>query len=181
MADTAIAASETEPRKPMRMMLTKALRADALKPTTYARAQLFCLVSNETTFEEVMTPSYWQNHVSTFIRHPHSLVEVVREDSTMDLLLRAVSAKPGMVVMRCLLKFVSNENLGKVDADAVGGRGAPIELPEGYKWTHVPRGDNRGHMIRLPNSEVLVQGMPSKQAAADKAWEHFRAANTPQV
>lgn len=159
--------------------MSPALKPNQLQVAAHARAHLIAIVSNETTYEEVMTPAYWQNHVPVLGQKPFALVEVIREDGSMDLTLRCLSVKPGMALMRCLRKFVVEGKGKKADAAGLDAADTSIELPPGYKHAHVPNGAERGHMIRLPNGEVLVRGGTTKKAVAERAWAHYNEANKP--
>lgn len=159
-------------------------RIRSLDPVRLRRADLerphhVAIVPSDTTFDEVMTPAYWQHHVATLSSRPFGRIEVVREDGTMDLDLRVVKASAGMVLMRCLRKFVDDSNLSKAAAPEAENAEPMPDLPDGYKWAHVPNGANRGHMVRLPNGEVLVQGKATKREAVLAAIAHNAVASTP--
>lgn len=157
------------------------LGAVALKRADLERGSYIAIVPSSTTFEDVMRPSFWQHHAGTLGMlpgaRPFARVEVVREDGTMDLDLRVLQAKQGMVRMLCLRKYLDDSNLTKAADKPADERSADLTLPDGYKWTHVPNGQNKGHMVRLPNGEVLAQGLPNKAAAAARARAHFAEAN----
>lgn len=160
-----------------------ALGPNALRHAQYERAHLFCIVPNETTFEQVMTPSFWRHHVALLsggpTARPFARIEVMRADGTMDLDLRVMSTGPGMAVMRVLRKFVSDENLGK-PPKGVNAGDEKLDFPDGYKGSHAPNARPPGWQVRLnPSGEVLASGLPSKAAAVAKAWDHLKAANTP--
>lgn len=154
-----------------------ALPEFALQRNDIARPVMFAKVKNDVTFEDVMTPAFWRNCVPTFVRHQFSQVHVIREDGTMILELVCISAKPGMAVMHCKYKYVSDANLKATKPKEEGGKG--LQLPPGYKWSHVPNGANAGHMVRLPSGEVLVQGKASKEEAVRAAIAHAEEANSP--
>lgn len=167
-------------KKPARIL---PLGANALRSAPHERAHFFAVVPSETTFDQVMTPGFWGNHVPALsggaTRRPWALVEVVREDGTMDLLLRVIQVKPGMVIMRAIFKYVSDENIGKPAKGAPQPGDDDLVFPDGYKGAHVPRGEVTGWMVRLPNGEVLVKGQPSKKAAVEYAKKHAAEALAP--
>ncbi len=177
--------ADTETKTPKIPARPPALGSMGLRSAPHERAHFFAVVPSNTTFEQVMTPNYWQNHVAALrggaTVRPFALVEVVREDGTMDLLLRVIDCKPGMVTMRCLTKYVSDENMGKPAKGAPQPGDESLKLPDGYKWAHVPNGASRGHMIRLPSGDVLVQGKATKADAVAAAWDHFNVASTPAL
>lgn len=156
-----------------------ALQPVALKRADLERGNYIAIVPSTTTFDDVMTPAFWQHHVRALGDRPFARVEVVREDGTMDLDLRVLKAAPGMVVMRCLRKHLDDSNIATAAADKADDPAVDLSLPDGYKWAHVPKGQNAGHMIRLPTGDVLVQGLPSKAAACARAREHFALASRP--
>lgn len=166
-------ALEKRPARP------KALAPIALKRADLERPHLVAIVPSDTTFDEVMTPAYWQHHVATLSNRPFGRVEVVREDGTMDLDLRVVKASAGMVLMRCLRKYLDDSNLAKTASPEAENAEPMPDLPDGYKWAHVPNGANRGHMVRLPNGEVLVQGKATKREAVLAAIAHHSIASQP--
>lgn len=163
---------------------TPALRPNALRRADLERASYLAIVPNETTFEDVMRPSFWQHHVAALgggpNGRPFSRVEVVREDGTMDLDLRVLQAKTGMVRMLCLRKHLDDSNLTTRPAKAAAEKAdAALELPEGYKWAHVPQGAKRGHMVRLAaTGEVLADSLPTKAAAIAIAVRHKTEADS---
>lgn len=175
MAQTATApkAIPSIPKRP------PALLPNALKRADLERGDFLAIVPSNITYEQVMTPAYWSNHVQALAHRPFARVEVVREDGSMDLDLRVIGTKPGMVMMRCLRKFIDNADLGTGLGDGSQPGDEGLDPPDGYKWGFVPRGAERGHMIRLPNGDVLVKGLMTKRAAIDAARTHAAVANTP--
>lgn len=153
-----------------------ALGANQLQGAAYARGEYFAIVSNETTFETVMTPGYWQNHIKLLAAKPFPRIEVLRQDGTMDLTLRCIHTAPGMAVMRVIHKFVSDENIGKPAAGAPVAGDESLTFPDGYKCAFVP---NSGWLVRLANGEVLTSKLPSKKAAYDAAVKHAAVASVP--
>lgn len=168
----------TDDPKPKRAPV---LGANALQRADIVRGNFIAIVPSDTTFEQVMTPAYWANHVAALGMaagaRPFARIEVIREDGTMDLELRVLGVKPGMVRVNCLRKWINNENLtGKAD-ESDKTPAADLSLPDGYKWAFVPQGGNKGHLVRLPTGEILVQGLPSKAVAAKAARDHYAEAN----
>lgn len=163
--------TDTKPKRP------PALAANALRAAPLERADLFCTVPIGTTYEQVMTPAFWQNHIRTLAARPWARVEVVSEDGALDLTLRCLKASPGMAVMRCLSRYDSPSARAK--SKAAPAEDGKLELPPGYKWAHVPNGENKGHMIRLDNAtgDVIVRGELTKDAAVAKAIAHYNAAS----
>jgi hypothetical protein len=174
----------SNPQTPATQHRAPALKPIALRRADLERASYLAVVPNETTFEDVMRPSFWQHHVAALgggpNGRPFARVEVVREDGTMDLDLRVLQAKTGMVRMLCLRKHLDDSALAARPAkDAADAEDRKLELPDGYKWAHVPNGQNRGHMIRLAETgEVLAQGLPSKAAAVAVAMRHKAEADS---
>lgn len=162
------------------------LNENLLKSAMHERGHFFVIVPSDTSFEQVMTPSYWANVVRPLAggaqARPFAIVEVVREDGTMDLTLRVIEAKPGMVKFRVINKYISDENIGKTRKGDAGADDDSIVMPPNYKWAHVPRGANRGHMVRIEaTGEILAQGLGSKLEAAQRARAHAAEANKPTV
>lgn len=151
-----------------------------LKPMALQRAELtrgsfIAIVPNETTFDDVMTPAFWQHHTGMLGlapgSRPYARIEVIREDGSMDLDLRVLGAKQGMVKVRCLRKYL--EGGGKVHQDDAG---VIPDMPEGYGLTHVPNGPEKGYLVRLSNGEILAKGIGSRREAVGRAIAHAQEA-----
>lgn len=165
------------------------LKQHALKFADTTRGLYIAIVPNDTTFEDVMTPGFWANHVAAngpLSALPFARVEVVREDGTMDLDLRVISTAPGMAKMRCLRKIVDDTNLGTARAQAeAAARPTPDELPEelqapeGYKIGHAPNGAQKGYWVQMKsNSQMLGKGYGDRATAVAVAKKHKLEAET---
>jgi hypothetical protein len=158
------------------------LKPNGLKRADLERGNFIAIVPSDTRFEDVMRPNFWQHVIPSLsggpTPRPFCRVEVVREDGTMDLELRVISTGPGMAVMRCLRRFEDNRDLdighAPAGADEVV---SDLVMPEGYKWGYIPRGENMGHLVRLPTGDVLAQKLTSKRAAIERAIAHFQMAS----
>lgn len=181
MNDVATAPAPDAPVLKQRTPPPPSLPANALRSAVYEQLSYVATVPADTTFDRVMTPSYWQNWIRELSSRPFARIWVQRSDGTMFLELICLSAKPGMAQMLCKWKYVNDENLTRPPTDGTAPGDQALELPAGYKWAHVPNGADKGHMVRLPNGDVLVKGLPSKLAAVARAVEHFRVANTPTI
>lgn len=153
-----------------------ALTANALQSAAYARGSYLAIVPNHITLDDVLTPAYWQHHVPALSGKPFPVIEVIREDGTLEVWLRVMSTKPGMAVVRPIFPaiVVGVDGARLKAAEAAKASEGAVVLPPGYKHAHVPQGANRGHMLRLPNGAVLTQGEATKKAAANKGWMHYR-------
>lgn len=156
----------------------KALGANMLNRADIVRGNFIAIVPSDTTLDEVLTPAFWANHIPALTR-PFARIEVIREDGTMDLDLRVLSVAPGMATVRMLRGMKDDQNLGVAQADSAEAPGVDLSLPDGYKTAFQPQGQNRGHLVRLPNGDILTQGQPTKAAAAAIARAHFAKASTP--
>lgn len=174
----------TDPISTIKPERAKVLGVIDLKNAYHARGDFFVTVPNDMSFEDVMRPVFWANHVQTFLKSPFARVEVLRADGTMDLTLRVVEVKPGMVKMRILHKYLDDSNLetaiaetaaapAKVEADMA------LVMPAGYKHVHIPRGAQAGHAVQLlSNGTWLFKGLSTKAEAVAKAKAHKLEAET---
>lgn len=175
----------TAPKTPTIPTIPKrppALGANALRRADLERGSFFCVVPNETTFEQVMTPAFWQHHAGALGlapgARPYAKVEVMRQDGTMDLELRVTRVQAGAVHMRCLRKHVDDSNLDRPADGNVEEKG-DLTMPDGYKAAHTPNGATPGWLVRLPNGDVLAKGLASKVIAAAAARKHFAETSAP--
>jgi hypothetical protein len=154
----------------------KTLPQNKLQADRLARPEMFALVSNDTTFEDVMTPAYWANHWAAFQRHPYGEVTVIREDGTMIVKMIAMLSAPGMVKMHAYYASENNSNL-------LAGEKAPVddklELPDGYKAANIAQGEKKGWLVRLPSGEILVEKKATRREAVLAAIAHASLANSP--
>lgn len=157
-----------QPPKPPTLGQRKLNREDLARPI------LFGTIANTITYEDVMRPGFWVNHVEAFQRLPFGKVTLIREDGSMIVELVALEAKPGLVRMHCTYAFVDP---AVERANAVTP--APeeeVEPPPGYKYAHAI---NVGHIVRLQETgDVIIRGYPNKPATIAAAWVHYKAANT---
>lgn len=157
------------------MEMQRVLGANALVAAAHARGEYIIIVSNETTYEDVMRPGYWANHVAVFQTRPFARVEVVRQDGSMDLDLRCIEVKPGMVKMRCLRKFEGTQ----VEVSVPTPSRSDEPAPAGYKIMHLPNGAERGYAVQLVSTAgqagpptYLKKGLPDRAAAIAFAKAH---------
>lgn len=153
------------------------LRPDLLNQTAnYSREHRFVEVPNHITMDDLMRPGFWSNYSRQLRRR--ELVEVVREDDTLDVTLRVLKVEPGMVHMR----VHTASQLPDSGADAVHSIAAPKSEPQpmpdpppGYKFGYVPA---HKHYAKW-GDEFVVSGQPTKQAAILGAIEHAKRAGNP--
>lgn len=144
------------------------LKPNDLKSAEHFRASYVAFVPNDTPLERILTPGYWANHWTRFTQqgqsNPHEprlggLIEVMREDMTLDVTLRVIGVGPGYVVVRAIgTPYVDDSQIGRAEADRERTDGLP-EVPYGYKAYFTSKGDKPGHGARnLATGEVTVAG-----------------------
>lgn len=179
--------TDSDEHKTISLKRPATLKPNALRRADLERGSYIAIVPSSTTFDDVMTPAFWANHVATLsggqFPRPFARVEVVREDGTMDLDLRVIQTKPGMVLMRCLRRYEAGvADVAKGKKAAPSGELTKADLPTGYKWAHTPNGDRPGHLIRLESTgEILVAGLPTMHEAVLAAINHAKVATAPAV
>jgi hypothetical protein len=147
-----------------------------LKRADFEIGNYLIWVPNHRTFDEVMTPGFWAQ--CTGMMRQGYRVQVMRLDLTLDLELRVIEVKPGLVKMRVLRKYVSDENLrgakgAQASKAADDEADQALAMPDGYKYVHIPRGAEAGHAVQLKSTgEWLKKGLGSKAAAVAAANAH---------
>lgn len=178
MSDATPAPKRHEPR----------LKPNMLVSAPHFMHQYIARVPNDTLLEDVLTPAWWAHHWGAFVTKDNKatpilggIVHVMREDMSLDVILRVVGVGQGYVKMRPIFTYENNDGLERSAASAAADEGPDMPvLPEGYKSFHVPRGDNPGHAVRLvATGDVVVKGKGSKREAVLEAIKHHAAAHAP--
>lgn len=164
------------------------LKPNALQSAAHFMHNYIAKVPNDTLLEDVLTPAWWAHHWKSFVTQDTKaspvlggMVHVMREDMSLDVVLRVVGVGPGFVKMRPLFKpYVNNDGLELRAATAASDAAPDMPvLPDGYKSFHMPRGDTPGHAVRLLSTgDVIVKGKASKREAILEAIKHHAAAHT---
>jgi hypothetical protein len=155
----------------------KTLGQNKLQADRLARPDMFAVIPNEVTFEDLMTPAFWANHVAQFTRHPYGEVTCIREDGSLIVKLIAMQASPGMVRMHCLYAHESGANLLEGQKAALDDK---LEVPDGYKPFNIAQGENKGWSVRLQSTgEVIIARKPTRREAILAAQAHAALANSP--
>lgn len=162
------------------------LGPSALSNAAHALGDYSCWVDNDVRLEDVLKPIFWQNHVPSLQTRLGSRVTVLRRDLTLDVVLRVVAVRDGLVQMRVLTKFIDDANLPKIKA-ARAAREADSSLqdPEGYKTGHAPNGAEAGWWVQWKNPtesgppKFIKKGLASKTLAVAFAEEHKAKAEAP--
>lgn len=168
------------------------MNSDILKPnllqrTVILRGQFSIIVPNDYTLASLLVPGNWANHANVI--KPGDIIEACRADFTLDVLLRAVEVKPGMVKVRVLAKYMHDDSSLEASAEArsiaanAGVRGAgevEADVPEGYKVGFIPKGENSGYWVQLKaTGAFLRRGIATRGAAIQFALAHKTEADTP--
>jgi hypothetical protein len=162
------------------------LSPSALSNAAHALGDYSCWVDNDVRLEDVLKPIFWQNHVPTLQTRLGSRVTVLRRDLTLDVVMRVVAVRDGLVQMRVLTKYVDDANLPKLKAaKAAREADSALQDPEGYKTGHAPNGAESGWWVQWKNPhdsgppKFIKRALPSKAAAVAFAEEHKARAEAP--
>lgn len=167
----------------MTLSRTEILPPNDMKSAEHFRASYVAFVPNDTPLERILTPGFWANHWKAFTQQGQSnpneprlggIIEVMRHDMTLDVVLRVIGVGPGYVQVRELYPaYVDDSNLEAVEGAAAKEEKLP-DVPYGYKVFFAPKGDKPGHGARSnANGEIVVAGYRRK---ADMLRELIRIA-----
>lgn len=162
------------------------LKPNLLQSASHFMHQYVAKVPNDTLLDDILTPAYWAHHWQAFSTTDGKAtpvlggtVHVMREDMSLDVILRVVGVGKGYVQMRPIFKHVDDSGIAKRAAAAASDAAPDMpKLPEGYKDFYLPRGQNTGYGIRLVSTgDTIVQGKASKREAIEAAIAHFTVAS----
>ncbi len=130
-----------------------------LQMAAHALGDYSCWVDNDVRREDVLKPLFWQNHVPMLSTRVGARVTVLRRDLTLDMVLRVITIRDGLVRMRVISEYVDDANLPKI-AKAKAERSDNDQLvdPVGYKTGHAPNGAEQGWWVQWKNPNE--QGPP---------------------
>lgn len=112
-----------------------------LQVANQRREELFYVIPRGITLEDLLRPEFWGTVRKTLTRFPWTKVECIADDGSFECVLRVVSSSEGMVRMRLVSSWMSEEAVAQ-----------SIKLPEGCKVEHIAGQGWRG----LFNSDVVV-------------------------
>lgn len=171
--------TDTE-KAPAALKPTEVLRPFSVKQAVHARGDHFVWIPRDTPYERILLPGYWAHNADAFKKGDK--IEVCREDMSLDVTLRVVDVRPGLVFMREMFKPHHDDK--DLDSRAAVGKTDDkldmSQLPDGYKLGYAPKGATPGHFVHHRDlGKAVVQGLPSKQKALEFAIEHAKQAVTP--
>lgn len=119
-------------------MTTKVLPANAMSQAAeFSRRSYHVVVDNDVTLDDIMKPAFWAHHIPKLEKH--ALIDVVRNDGSLDVQLRVIETGIGFASMRPLRVWED----GEVAADraaseaAIGAHNsAETAIPPEFKITH---------------------------------------------
>lgn len=169
----------------------KTLKPGKLLEAAFVRSHYAVTVDNDVTLADVMTPGFWRDHSGAM--RVGAVIEVRRQDETLDLTARVVSVTAGMVKLRAMFPPHNDERNIKAgrkaaakDAEDDGSTHSLDdeggEIPVGYKVKFSPA---TGYFVLLTGAGGVVQNLTqgqknlSKPEAIKIAIEHHRQATTP--
>lgn len=171
--------------------LRKALPLSALGTSTdYDRKSFDVKVANSIRLEDILTPTWWMNCTTRL--GVGDVVDVRREDGSLDVCLRVMKVGPGFVQMRPRFEpYVDNRNLPLLDP-MTGERNTasntqdmvddqPVDLPpelqDSYKVGYAPNGSEKGYYVLHRASSAMVRkGLSNKTMAIEIAKSHAKEA-----
>ncbi len=158
---------------------TDVLRPFFVKQAIHARGDHFVWVAPTVPLERILLPGYWAHNAEIFKKGDR--IEVCREDMTLDVTLRVVDVKPGLVFMRVMFKaFLDDKDLEVRTAATEGEAKLDLtQVPDGYKLGYAPRGATPGHFVHHRDlGKAVAVGLKSKSDALAFAIEHARQSVT---
>lgn len=144
----------------------KTLPPSKLQGADFARRTYHVVVPNNTLLDDILRPGFWSQHAAEFAKKAGALIDVVREDYSLDVQLRITRIDKDLVFVRALRVFEDNSNLA-VGEDAPSGT-----PPEGYKVDQQPKG---WYAKRLSTGTLIAEALPSRAAAIEAAVKHKAA------
>lgn len=148
----------------------KVLAPTAVRHTAeYDAPRFHVRVDDDVTLEDIMRPAFWAHHAKTL--RPFNVVEIVRQNMSLDMEVRVLEVGTGYVVVRPL-RFWEDKAVADARAQAVAAAdagGADVVLPAEYKIT-----SGRGSFVLtfIPNDTKLGSAYKSRAAAIVAAREH---------
>lgn len=147
----------------------------------FLRPHFFVIVGNHVTKEDLLRPVAWIHHARKLQgrdgRARFALIEVLTEDGLLEMHLRVVAIRDGLVLVRPIYIYEDPARVVEAPVEqqlALTGNGEPV--PEGYKVGHAPK---TGFWVKLEaTSEMIFKGLPNWGAARDKAVMHAKMAGT---
>lgn len=138
-------------------------------------------VANDTLLSELLTPGYWSN-VAPILRRA-DLIDVIRQDLSLDVQFRVLSVDKGLPVLRlAVVRHADKEIEANIEAEqklAVEQANAPAEelpeVPPDYKVGYVPA---HGHFVQFkPTKDFIFTKQASRKAAILAAIAHAKKAS----
>lgn len=149
------------------------------RPIGFEWSHYSVTVPNGTTLNELLTPGYWAHHADRF--KPRDLVEVLSEDTELDVQLRVIDTGVGYVAMRlCLKRHDYGKGKPAVTVETDEDKSPLPDVPEGYKigWNVGSRTYYaQSNLVRPP--EIVSEGHTSKREAIEAAIEHKAKVSQP--
>lgn len=155
--------------------MAKVLSASAISNgarADYARPYFHVTVPTGTAPEDVLRPGFWAHHANQL--PINTLIDILSEDSGLDMQVRVIGRGIGMVHMRPLRIWVREETAQAKQEE--GGDDDDAGVPEGYTVNFAPRHSWR--VIRDEPHAIISTGHKSRAEAVEAAVSHHRAANT---
>lgn len=143
----------------------------------YHRRVYHVVVPNDTLLSDLLRPGAWVHHADAL--KPGALVDVIREDMSLDVQLRVLASQRGLVDMRARMVYNDRATEGELLAarskgDEPEAEEVLPEVPEGYKVYFAPK--IRWAVQLKDTTQVIFKDLPSKSEAIRKAIEHQRHA-----
>ena len=157
-------------------MSQKTLSASAFSNNTadYARGYFHAVVDDTITLDDLLTPAFWAHHTRSLT--PMTLVDVVRQDMTLDVQLRVLETGTGYVRMRPLRVFEDEVRAKEMAAVAAAKDevSAGVKLPVEYKITSAGKGGFT--LTYVPTDAKIAEKIKTHGAAVQMAKDHAKIA-----
>jgi len=154
-------------------MSQKTLPASAFSNNTadYARGYFHAVVDDSVTLDDLLTPAFWAHHTRSLTKM--TLVDVVRQDMTLDVQLRVIETGIGYVRMRPLRVFedeVRAKEMADAAAATAGTDADEVKLPAEYKITTAGKGGFT--LTFVPSDAKIGEKIKTEAAAVQMAKDH---------
>lgn len=122
-------------------MSIRPITESELQVANQRREEMLYVVPRGVTIEDLLRPEFWGTVRKTLTRFPWTKVECVADDGSFECVLRVMSSSEGMVRMRLVSSWLSEEAVTQ-----------SIKLPDGCVVEHIAGQGWRG----VFNGDVVV-------------------------
>lgn len=163
------------------------LKANALQGAGYARFEYFGVIPNDTLLKDILKPAWWVHWAPTL--KPMQRIELVTEDCLLDVELRVVRIRDGLVwvnPIRVTEDAAARAHLAQTKADAAEARlvaetaDLPDNLKDSYKVGYTA-GSGLWYVTLKATKTTIKTGIAGKPAAIAWAIEHAKSAGIAQA